>query len=89
MVKGDYDCICDCCIYWRRHIHRVAANRDKAAGQARSGRDWYKTMYEGQSKTIRCLYDRIRDQDSRISKLQKELEGRSVIAKMFNWIFGG
>ena len=28
-MKGEFNCRCACCVYWRRHVHRVAANKDK------------------------------------------------------------
>jgi len=27
--NDEWGCKCRCCIYWRRHIHRVGANKDR------------------------------------------------------------
>lgn len=29
-------CTCDCCIYWRRRVHRIAADSDKRVGRVLS-----------------------------------------------------
>ena len=34
-MKGDYHCRCECCSYWRRRVHRVAADADKRTGRVR------------------------------------------------------
>lgn len=40
--KNESSCRCNCCIYWRRHVHRVAANRDSKTGRANVQIKWLK-----------------------------------------------
>jgi hypothetical protein len=34
--KGAPDCRCECCVYWRRRAHRIAADADGRTGRVKS-----------------------------------------------------
>lgn len=84
MVKGDYDCICDCCVHWRRHVHKVAAKRDKVTGRVQSTLEWTtKTLNKKKDEAIelRFLVGEQRKQIQRLQEVKKP--------GIFSWIFGG
>ncbi len=60
--KGSFKCRCECCIYWRRHVHRVSANADGRSHRndhkllaARALERLYKGWYEKNAVVVQRL----------------------------------
>ena len=82
-TKGLSSCKCECCIYWRRRVHRVAADADSKTGIAKSAvaaikkdRDYYKSWLNAQ----------IRDY-SRLSNELYVLKHRSLLKRLKDVVF--
>lgn len=87
------NCRCECCIYWRRHVHRVASNRERITSKALKELEWtksklYNSKYETMStmatcddkiKTIRMLRMKIGDLKMEILNMKKP----SILKRIF------
>lgn len=76
-------CKCDCCIYWRRRMNRIAADKDKTISRQNT---YFKSL-ERQYDDVRCERDaansRVYKKSVEIFNLKdkiKELEKRPILS---------
>ena len=86
-MKGDPDCKCECCIYWRRHIHRVVLNKDGAIKIL--NRDKRRLESEKQNFRYRCNYigTIVADKQKTINMLRQENRKlkQPLVDKLIGW----
>lgn len=72
-MKGDFDCRCNCCAYWRRRMHKIAANGDKEKSKvlARLKRLARVVCYKD------CRFNSLSVQYRALSKKLHELENKN------------
>lgn len=80
MKRGEYGCRCECCVYWRRHTHRVAGNRDREARKHEVSANYHRAVSESKGEQVRLHSERLsalktkeRRQRAEIAGLKEEL----------------
>jgi len=72
MKKAGFGCDCDCCKYWRRHVHRVASNEQRRSSRKKN----YVKSLESDLKivkdTLRTCWNNQAALADRNAKLYKE-----------------
>lgn len=84
MTKGDPDCRCECCVYWRRHVHRVAANGERRGASWRKQAEKWKNYYLLADENARMEWRRVCDLGLRLKELKDELKAtKSLWGRIF------
>jgi len=96
MKKGEYGCRCECCIYWRRHIHRVAGNRDREVKKYESIASHHRTQSASKDKKMGILLESLwalqtkeRRQRAEIAGIKEELRNLKQKPSLFKRLLGG
>lgn len=90
--KGNFNCRCDCCVYWRRHSHRLAANRERATSKVKDVLNWTKDKLWRAEQSLEDIKNKRRNNERTIRLLRAEMAGLKAenrdlnkrLAK-FNW----
>ncbi len=94
--KGQTNCRCECCVYWRRHVQRIGRNKDrviskltkknKLLGEKICGWKWSDEKLgrklKGSEATTRLVRKELKKSKDKLKKLQGKFT-----CSIFSWPF--